>query len=405
MSKWTQVSYEEFEEIMNKYGWWRDIAWINNIVKDLTKWMLETALNAELEYNLWYSKYSKTGNNSWNSRNWYSKKMVKTNDWLMELSVPRDRNGEFEPEIVWKRSNDISNIEQKIINMYWLWLSTQDISNHVKDIYWIGLSESKISMITDKILKDVEEWKNRPLEKVYPIIYLDCIHYKVRQDWKIINKACYIIIWINLEWRKEVLSLVVWENEWAKFWLQVVNNLKSRWVEDIFIACIDWLKWFPEAIRTVYPKVEIQLCIIHQIRTSTKYVSRKDLKEFMKALKTVYKANTEEDALNNLEKMENDWWKTYWYVFKSWKDKWSELSTMFCYPEEIRRLIYTTNTIEWFNRCLRKYTKTKIIFPTDKALEKSLYLAMLNVTKKWTWKISNWWKIYSQLQIFFEDRI
>ena len=206
------------------------------------------------------------------------------------------------------------------------------------------------------------------------------------------------------EWKKDVLAMIIWENEWAKFWLWVVNTLKQRGVEDIMIASIDWLKWFPEAIKAVYPKVEIQLCIIHQIRNSCKYISRKDIKEFTTDLKTVYKAIDEKTALENLDKLEQKWWKSYSYVFKSWKDNWAELSTMFAYPEEIRKIIYTTNSIEWFNRWLRKYTKTKVVFPTDSSLEKSLYLAMKNVTKKWTWTISNWGKIYSQLKIYFDGR-
>ncbi len=288
--------------------------------------------------------------------------------------------------------------------MYWLWLSNADIKEHFTEIYWVWVSESKITYITNKVFAEIEDWKNRPLKKIYAIIYLDCIHYKVRQDWKIVSKACYVILGIDSEWKKDVLAMVIWENEWAKFWLWVINTLKQRWVEDIMIASIDWLKWFPEAIKSVFPKVEIQLCIIHQIRNSSKYISRKDLKEFMADLKTVYKAFDEKTALNNLEKIEKKWWKNYWYVFKSWRDNWAELSTMFAYPEEIRRIMYTTNTIEWFNRWLRKYTKTKVIFPSDASLEKSMYLAMKNVTKKWTWNIPHWGKIYSQFKIYFYDR-
>jgi len=213
-----------------------------------------------------------------------------------------------------------------------------------------------------------------------------------------------VILWIDDEWKKDVLAMIIWENEWAKFWLWVVNTLKQRWVEDIMIASIDWLKGFPEAIKTVFPKVEIQLCIVHQIRNSSKYISRKDLKEFMADLKTVYKAIDEKTALENLDKIEKKWWKNYWYVFKSWRDNWAELSTMFAYPDEIRRIMYTTNAIEWFNRWLRKYTKTKTIFPTDTSLEKSMYLAMKNVTKKWTWNIPHWGLIYSQFKIYFEGR-
>ncbi len=338
------------------------------------------------------------------TRNWHNFKQVLTSDWPIEISVPRDRNWDFEPKILPKRSNDISDWEQRVISMYGLWLSNNDVKSHFEEIYWTWISESKITYVTNKVFAEIEDWKNRPLKKIYSIIYLDCIHYKVRQDWKIISKACYVILWIDDEWKKDVLTMIIWENEWAKFWLWVVNTLKQRWVEDIMIASIDGLKWFPEAIRAVFPKVEIQLCIIHQIRNSTKYISYKDLKEFCNDLKTVYRAIDEKTALENLDKIENKWWKNYWYVFKSWKDNWAELSTMFAYPDEIRRIMYTTNAIEWFNRGLRKYTKTKTIFPTDASLEKSMYLAMKNVTKKWTWSIPNWGKIYSQLKIYFDGR-
>ena len=392
-------------ELQEKH-WIDTLEWQDMILKEFKKMMLESALEWELWYELWYKKWKrrKTTSVNKNYRNWYGSKKVLTSDWPIDVSVPRDRNWDFEPEILPKRSNDISDWEQRVINMYWLWLSNSDIKWHFEEIYWVWISESKITYVTNKVFAEIEDWKNRPLKRIYSIIYLDCIHYKVRQDWKIISKACYVILWIDSEWKKDVLAMIVWENEWAKFWLWVVNNLKQRWVEDVMIASIDWLKWFPEAIKTVFPKVEIQLCIIHQIRNSSKYISRKDLKEFMKDLKTVYKAIDEKTALVNLDNVEKKWWKAYWYVFKSWRDNWWELSTMFAYPEEIRRIMYTTNAIEWFNRWLRKYTKTKTIFPTDASLEKSMYLAMKNVTKRWTGSVPHWWKIYSQFKIYFEGR-
>lgn len=392
-----------FADLQNKYDittlWGQD-----DLLKELKKRMLETALEWELWHELGYKKHSREWEKS-NYRNGYSRKEVLTWEWSIEVSVPRDRNSEFEPEILPKRRNDISDWEQRIINMYGLWLSTSDISDHMQEIYGVGISPSKISYVTNKILWDIEDWKNRPLSNIYTIVYLDCIHYKVRQDGKIVSKACYVILWVDTQWNKDILSLIIWENEGAKFWLWVVNTLKQRWVQDILIACIDGLKWFPEAIRTVYPKVEVQLCIIHQIRNSTKFVSWKHLREFSTDLKTVYRADSEKQWFTNLETMEEKWGKTYGYAFRSWRDNWAELSTMFAYPEELRNIIYTTNSIEWFNRWLRKYTKTKVIFPTDQALEKSLYLAMKNITKKWTGKIRNWGQILSQFQIFFEGRI
>lgn len=399
------IDWNILQELQEKH-WIDTLEWQDMILKELKKKMLESALEWELWYELWYKKWKrrKDLSDNRNYRNWHNSKQVLTSDWPIEIKVPRDRKWEFEPEILPKRSSDISDWEQRVINMYGLWLSNSDIKAHFEEIYWVWISESKITYVTNKVFTEIEDWKNRPLKKVYSIIYLDCIHYKVRQDWKIISKACYVILWIDTEWKKDVLAMIVWENEWAKFWLWVVNTLKQRWVEDVMIASIDWLKWFPEAIKTVFPEVEIQLCIIHQIRNSSKYISRKDLKEFMKDLKTVYKAIDEKTALDNLGKIEKKWWKNYWYVFKSWKDNWAELSTMFAYPEEIRKIMYTTNAIEWFNRWLRKYTKTKTIFPTDASLEKSMYLAMKNVTKKWTWSIPHWWKIYSQFKIYFEGR-
>ena len=399
-----KINKEIFQELVDRYGI-ETLEWQDNILKELKKKMLETALEWELWYELWYKKWERRKKEEReNYRNGYTTKKVLSSDGEIEINVPRDRNWEFEPEILPKRIKDISDWEQKIINMYGLWMSNSDIRAHFEEIYWVWISESKISYVTNKVFAEIEDWKNRPLKEKYAIIYLDCIHYKVREEWRIISKASYIILWIDEEWQKDVLSIIVWENEWAKYWLQVVNSLKHRWVKDIMIASIDGLNGFPEAIRTVYPNIEIQLCIIHQIRNSIKYIWRKEVKEFTTDLKSIYKAIDEKIALENLAKLEKKWWKSYAYVFKSWRDKWWELSTMFKYPEEIRKLIYTTNTIEWFNRWLRKYTKTKVIFPSDASLEKSLYLAMKNVTKKWTWKIPNWWKIYWQFKIFFEGR-
>lgn len=401
-----KIDWNILQELQEKYGI-DTLEWQDMILKELKKKMLESALEWELWYELWYKKWKRREDSSLegkNYRNWHSSKQVLTSDWPIDIKVPRDRNWEFEPEILPKRSNDISDWEQRVINMYGLWLSNSDIKSHFEEIYWVWISESKITYVTNKVFAEIEDWKNRPLKKIYALIYLDCIHYKVRQDWKIISKACYVILWIDDEWKKDILAMIIWENEWAKFWLWVVNTLKQRWVEDIMIASIDWLKGFPEAIKTVFPKVEIQLCIVHQIRNSSKYISRKDLKEFMTDLKTVYRATNEKTALENLDIIEKKWWKNYWYVFKSWRDNWAELSTMFAYPEEIRKIMYTTNAIEWFNRWLRKYTKTKTIFPTDSSLEKSMYLAMKNVTKKWTWNIPHWGKIYSQFKIYFDGR-
>ena len=397
---------EELQIIMEKY---QDkegsVENLESMLKDLFKNSMQTMLEAEMDTHLGYEKHSNIWDKSWNSRNGYNTKQVITNSWKMELSVPRDRNAEFEPILVPKRQTNISNLENKIISMYGLWLSNADITAHIQEIYWVEHSEGLISNITNKILEEVFDWQKRPLSATYPIIYLDAIHYKVRDSWHIVNKASYIILWIDTDGKKDVLGIYVWENEWAKFWLWVVNDLASRWVKDILIACIDGLKGFPEAINSVFPKTQIQLCIIHQIRNSFKHLHYKDSKEFMTDLKTIYTAQNEQIWLDNLAKMEEKWGKKYYYVFKSWRENWSNLATFFIYPEEIRRIIYTTNAIENFNRWLRKYTKTKVIFPTDSSLLKSLYLAQRNITRNWTPKTHNWWKILSQFQIYFEGRI
>lgn len=379
-------------------------------LKDVYKMMigavLEGGLEAELDDQLGYSKYDYRNKEVHNSRNGFSKKTLKTSFGDTEISVPRDRNGEFEPQLVKKHQTTLTgDIEEKILSMYAKGMTTKDIETHIMDIYGLECSDTTISRITDKILPVVREWQSRPLEDVYAVVFMDAIHFHVRSEGRIIKKAVYIAIGINMEGFKEVLGMWIGENESAKFWLSVMNGLKNRGVKDILIACVDGLTGFPEAIEAVYPQTEIQQCIIHQIRNTTKFVSYKDIKALMADLKKVYSAVDEQTALAELDSFDDKWGSKYPKIAISWRDKWANLSTYFKYPQEVRTLIYTTNTIEGFNRQLRKVTKNKGVFPTDDSLIKMLYLAMTDITKKWTGKRREWGQIHSQLEIFFADRL
>ncbi|MCA5586771.1 IS256 family transposase [Finegoldia magna] len=376
---------------------------LQEALKDLLGDTMEQMLKAELDEHLDYEYGEKPL--SLNTRNGSSKKTVKSSYGNIDLNIPRDREGSFEPQALKKYQKDISNIENQIISMYAKGMTTRDISTHIKEIYGFGISESMVSKITNKILPTIEEWQNRPLEKVYPFVFLDAIHYHVRENNIVVKKAVYIALGYNREGYKEILGMWVGENESSKYWLLVLNQLKERGLEDILIVSTDNLSGFSQAIESVYPKTEIQKCIIHQIRNSTKFVSYRDIKELMKDLKTVYKASTEELALSNLDIFEEKWGKKYPMCVHSWRNNWAELATYFKYPEGIRKLIYTTNSIENFNRQLRKVTKNKTIFPSDYALQKSLYLAMVDASSKWTSRIRGWDQILSQLSIFFEGRI
>lgn len=376
---------------------------LQEALKDLLGDTMEQMLKAELDEHLDYEYGEKPL--SLNTRNGSSKKTVKSSYGNIDLNIPRDREGSFEPQALKKYQKDISNIENQIISMYAKGMTTRDISTHIKEIYGFGISESMVSKITNKILPTIEEWQNRPLEKVYPFVFLDAIHYHVRENNIVVKKAVYIALGYNSEGYKEILGMWVGENESSKYWLLVLNQLKERGLEDILIVSTDNLSGFSQAIESVYPKTEIQKCVIHQIRNSTKFVSYRDIKELMKDLKTVYKASTEKLILSNLDIFEEKWGKKYPMCVNSWRNNWAELATYFKYPEGIRKLIYTTNSIENFNRQLRKVTKNKTIFPNDYALQKSLYLAMVDASSKWTSRIRGWDQILSQLSIFFEGRI
>ena len=379
---------------------------LKDVFKLMIGEMVECGLEGEIEDELGYSKYDYRNKDVENSRNGYSQKKLKTSFGETEIKVPRDRNGEFEPQLVPKNKTTLAgDMEEKILSMYAKGMTTGDIETHIQDIYGLECSDTTISRITDKILPVVKEWQSRPLEEVYAVVYMDAIHFHVRSEGHIVKKAVYIAIGINMEGIKEVLGMWVGENESSKFWLTVMNGLKNRGVEDILIACVDGLTGFPAAIEAAYPKTEIQQCIIHQIRNSTKFVSYKDIKELMSDLKRVYTAVDETTALSELDNFDEKWSGKYPKIAISWRSNWANLSTYFKYPQEVRTLIYTTNSIEGFNRQLRKVTKNKGVFPTDDSLIKMLYLAMMDITKKWTGKRREWGQIHSQLEIYFADRL
>jgi transposase-like protein len=379
---------------------------IQNLFKETIAEFMENGLDAELDEELGYSKYDYRNKGTSNSRNGHSSKTLRTSFGNVEVAVPRDRDGEFEPQLLKKNQTSVSqDIEEKILSMYAKGMTTGDIETHIRDIYGVAVSDTTISRITDKILPVAKEWQQRPLESIYAVVFLDAIHYHVRSEGQIVKKAVYIAIGVNLDGHKDVLGMWVGENESAKFWAAVLNGLRNRGVEDIFIACTDNLSGFSEAIEAVFPKTEIQNCIIHQIRNSTKYVSYKDLKALMADLKAVYAAVDEPSALEALNAFSEHWDRKYPKISASWRENWPNLSTYFKYPQEVRRLIYTTNVIEGFNRQLRKVTKTRSVFPTDDSLLKMLYLAMIDITKKWTGRRQDWSVIHAQLSIFFGDRM
>lgn len=378
---------------------------VQDMVKDLLGDTLQGMLEAEMDQKLGYSKYDYQNKDTDDSRNGYSKKTVTSSFGQIDLDIPRDRKGEFEPQVIRKNQTDISNIEDQVLSMYAKGMTTRDISDHLKNVYGVDASAEMISHMTDRILPIAKEWQNRPLEKKYAVVFMDAIHFHVRQDNQTIKKAVYIAIGIRLSGSKEVLGMWIGGNESAKYWLGVLNEMKNRGVEDIMIVSVDGLTGFGDAISAVFPKAEIQRCIVHQIRYSTKFISYKDIKPFMKELKQVYQAATEEQALENLDSLEENWGKKYPTSIASWRNNWPQLSTYFKYPPEIRKIIYTTNAIENFNRQLRKVTKAKTVFPTDDSLFKSLYLAMMDITKKWTGKSWDWGQTLDQLCIYFEDRI
>lgn len=379
---------------------------IQNLFKETIAEFMENGLDAELDEELGYSKYDYRNKDTDNSRNGRSSKTPKTSFGEVEATVPRNRKGEFEPQLLKKHQTSISqDIEEKILSMYAKGMTTVDIEAHIRKIYGLDVSDTTISRITDKILPIVREWQNRSLESVDAVVFMDAIHYHVCSEGQIVKKAVYIAIGINLDGRKEVLGMWVGENESAKFWATVLNGMRNRGVQDILIACTDNLTEFSAAINAVFPQTDVQNCIIHQLRNSCKCVSYKDIKALMADLKAVYAAPDEQAALSALEDFKEIWGQKYPRIAASWRETWANLSTYFKFPDAVRRLIYTTNAIEGFNQQLRKVTKAKSVFPTDDSLLKMLYLALMDITRKWTGCRIDWSQIHAQLLIYYGDRM
>jgi len=378
---------------------------LQELLRDLTKEVIETLYDGELTDHLGYDKHEQNGSSDGNYRNGKGKKKVKSHFGEVELEPPRDRKGTFDPKVVKKRQNDISGIEAKVISMYGKGMSTRDISAHIHDIYGYELSAESVSAITDKVLEKAKEWQVRPLSPVYAVLFMDGMVVKLRKEGHVQKSTVYVILGIDLEGNKSCLGIYIAETESSKYWLTVMNELKNRGVEDVLIFSVDNLSGISEAIESAFPKAHIQKCIVHQIRNSLKFVPWKERKDVARDLKTIYNAATEDEARENLEAFSEKWDVKYPHISKSWKKNWSELSTFFQYSPEIRKLIYTTNPIESFHRSIRKVTKTRSIFPTEEALLKLFYLAIYDIEKKWQQKIREWGKIYSQLVIYFEDRL
>jgi len=376
---------------------------LNEFRQLLTKITVETALNAELDDHLGYSKHEPTDVD--NSRNGYTSKTLQTESGQFEVDTPRDRAGSFEPQLVKKHQRRFTSMDDKILFLYAQGMSTREIVTTFKEMYDADISPALISKVTNAVIEQVVEWQSRPLDAVYPIVYLDCIVLKIRQDKQVINKAIYLALGVNLEGHKELLGLWISENEGAKFWLNVLTELQNRGVKDILIACVDGLKGFPDAINTAFPETQVQLCIVHMVRNSMKYVPWKDYKAIAADLKRIYQSVTEDEALLALEQFAERWDDKYPQISKSWRSHWHNLNTLFNYPEDIRRAIYTTNAIESLNSVIRKAVKKRKLFPTDDSAKKVVYLAIQQASKKWTMPIRDWKPALNRFMIEFEDRL
>ena len=407
MTKKDDINFDYNEEV-KKCKTIDDVIGKDGLVQRLIKDVLENILEVEMGEHLGRDKYDRQTDidqDDRNYRNGYSKKTLRSSFGDVDLDVPRDRKAEFEPQIIKKYETVCNELDKKIISLYAKGMSTRDIQAEVEDLYGITLSPSMISQITDKVIATATEWQNRMLDEIYPIVYLDAMYFKVRSNGKIVNKAVYICLGYTLEGYKDILGIWVDEAEGAKFWLSICNDLKNRGVKKILIACMDGLKGLPQAIKTVFPTVDIQTCIVHQIRNSIKYIASKDKKAFMKDLKEVYKAPTEDLALAQLDNLKEKWGSNYGMVIDSWYNNWNNLDTFFKFSPQIRKLIYTTNVLEGFNRQVRKFTKVRTIFPTDESLNKCVYLATMEIMEKWTQPIHNWGTTLAELSLYFEEQL
>jgi len=396
---------KQLEEDLSKAKTYKDLMGKDGAIKKLLRSSLENILESELADHLGYEKHSPEGNNSGNNRNGKTYKTIRTDQGEIDIKIPRDRLSSFDPVVVKKYEKTLGPIEDKIISMYAKGMTTRDIQSHVEEIYGLDISPTTVSNITNSIVAHAKEWQSRPLAEIYPIVFFDAIHYKVREDGKVVSKAAYTCLSIDLDGHKDMLGIWVGEAEGANYWLGILTELKNRGVQDILISAVDGLKGFPDAIESVFPGCEVQQCIIHQIRNTIRYVASKNQKEFMKDLKTIYTAPTEEAGLLQLDKLEEKWGKKYPYPINSWRNNWNNLAVFFKYPEEIRRMIYTTNAVENLHRQFRKVTKNRALFPNNESLTKMLYLAYRDISKKWIMPVPNWAFIFSQLSVKFDDRL
>jgi len=396
---------EVIDELLKGHTTQEDIFGQNGLIKQLTKRILEQALKGELTHHLGYDKYESKGRNSGNSRNGGYPRQVLTDDEQLTVDMPRDRAGSFDPEILPKGQTRFDGFDDKIISLYARGMTTREITAHLKEIYQVDVSPNLISNVTEAVMAEVREWQDRPLDAVYPILFVDALMIKVRDQGHVINKAAYLAIGVNMSGIKELLGIWIEETEGAKFWLKVCSELHIRGVKDIFIACVDGLKGLPEATEAVFPKTQIQACIVHMIRNSLRFVSYKDRRDLVADLKLIYQATTAEQALAALDAFALKWDGKYPMISKSWRNNWSRISTFFAYPPNIRKAIYTTNAIESINRSVRKIIKNRGSFPNDDAALKLLYLALNNISKKWTMPIMDWASCLNQFIIIFGNRV
>lgn len=375
------------------------------LMKNMIKQIVETCLEAEMDNHLGYAKDERAGMSGENRRNGYSGKTLSSEQGEIYIGVPRDRNGEFEPQVVKKRQTRVDGLDEKILAFYARGMTVRDIQSELKEIYGTEVSPTLISNVTDAVMDEVKAWQNRPLDAVYPIVWFDALMVKVRDSQRVINKAVYLALAVNGWGQKELLGIWISQNEGAKFWLGILTELKNRGVQDIFIACVDGLTGMEEAIQTAFPKTWVQLCIVHMVRNSTKFVSWKDRKELVADLKAIYNAPTEESAATALDAFAQKWDKRYPMISKSWRNHWSQITPMFAFPQPIRKIIYTTNAVESVNMTLRKVSRNHRIFPTDEAVFKVMYLAAQNISKRWTMPLRDWRSAMSQFAIEFEGRL
>jgi putative transposase len=396
---------ELLDELLQDYRKPEDLLGDDGLLQQLTKTLVERALQGELTHHLGYEKHDAAGDNSGNSRNGTTPKTLKGKRGQVRIDVPRDRNSEFEPQLVKKGQTRFDGLDEKVISLYARGMTQREIQGHLEEIYGVEVSPSLISTITDEVLDEVRQWQSRPLDAVYPILYLDALQVKVKSQGRVVNKAIYLAFGVNLHGLKEVLGMWASESEGSKFWMQVVTELKNRGVQDIFIACVDGLKGFPEAIEAVFPQTQVQVCLVHMVRHSLSYVSHKNRKPVADDLKEIYQAATVEEAERQLKEFEEAWDSAYPVISRSWRQNWSRVIPMFSYPAEIRRAVYTTNTIESLNMTLRKVSKNRPLFPNDEAVFKLMYLALRNISKRWTMPIPNWSAALNQFAILFEGRV